>query len=63
MQYILVNDVSELETASFYWSFVVFVMTILLNMVLAIVFNVYDSQLEIMAEAKKKEIGIDKKND
>lgn len=57
------NDVSELETASFYWSFVVFVMTILLNMVLAIVFNVYDSQLEIMAEAKKKEIGIDKKND
>lgn len=49
--------VSPVETAIFFWSFVVVILFILLNMVLAVIFTVYDEknqEIRLREEQKQK---------
>jgi predicted membrane protein len=51
-----VEAVSPVETAIFFWSFVVVILFVLLNMVLAVIFTVYDEKnQEIRVKETKKE--------
>jgi predicted membrane protein len=49
-----VREVSPVETGIFFWTFVVIIGFILFNMVLAVIFTVYD---EKYGEIKKEEDG------
>mmetsp|Transcript_21112 Transcript_21112/g.30520 ORF Transcript_21112/g.30520 Transcript_21112/m.30520 type:complete len:889 (-) Transcript_21112:159-2825(-) len=58
-EYYRLREVSPVETAIFFWSFVVIISFILLNMVLAVIFTVYDEKYQ---EIKLAESAAKKKN-
>ena len=52
------REASPIETAVFFWSFIILILFILFNMVLAVIFNVYDEK-----QAEAKAISEDKDKD
>jgi predicted membrane protein len=50
-----VAEVDEVQTAIFFWSFVVMILFILLNMVLAVIFTVYDEKNNEIKERERLE--------
>jgi len=52
--YYAMQDVSPVETAIFFWSFVVVILFILLNMVLAVIFTVYEEKNKEIREKEEE---------
>lgn len=52
------RNANPIETAIFFWSFIIMILFILFNMVLAVIFNVYDekqAEAKALDETNKKE--------
>ena len=53
--YYEMHAIAAFETVLFYWSFVILIGFVLLNMVLAVIFKVYDDTYCAISESEKKD--------
>ena len=51
--FLLVRDISPVETGIFFWSFVIIISLVLFNMVLAVILNVYEEKYNEVARREK----------